>query len=89
MEETMSNPSNNHQTTSDIRSKTIQAMPTEVFAAFSDPLRVARWWGPDGFRSTVHQHDMHVGGRWRLTMHGSDGKDYLNEYQVLRLEQDS
>jgi uncharacterized protein YndB with AHSA1/START domain len=89
VEEIMSNESSNHKTSSEIRSKIIKASPAQVFAAISDPLRVAKWWGPDGFRSTVHQHDLHVGGKWRLTMHGSDGKDYPNEYQVLRLVQDS
>ena len=30
------------------------ARPTAVYAAMSDTARIARWWGPDGFASTIH-----------------------------------
>ena len=30
-------------------SRDIAATPTQVFAAISDPARLARWWGPAGF----------------------------------------
>ena len=51
----------------------------------SDPNRVARWWGPNGFTSTIHQFDFEPGGTWLLTMHGPDGKDYPNESRFMRL----
>jgi uncharacterized protein YndB with AHSA1/START domain len=50
-----------------------------VFAAFSDPSRLARWWGPNGFTNTIHDLDMRPGGTWRFTMHGPDGAAYSNE----------
>lgn len=71
---------------SDIRAQTVEAPASEVFAALSDPARVARWWGPDGFTSTIHEFPFQVGGTWRLTLHGPDGASYPNEYRVLRLE---
>lgn len=45
----------------------------------------ANWWGPRGFRTTVHEMDVRVGGVWRSTMHGPDGTDYPNHavYTVL------
>lgn len=52
----------------------------------SDPARVARWWGPDGFRNTIHQFDLRPGGTWLLTMHGPDGMDYPNESRFTRIE---
>lgn len=70
---------------SDSRSIFIAATPVEVFAAMNDPLRVARWWGPDGFRNTIHQFDFRPGGTWLLTMHGPDGKDYPNESRFTRI----
>jgi uncharacterized protein YndB with AHSA1/START domain len=54
----------------------------------SDPTRIARWWGPDGFSNTIHEFDFRPGGRWLLTMHGPDGKSYPNESTFSRLELD-
>lgn len=50
----------------------------EVFAAFADPRRLARWWGPEGFRNTFEEFNFTPGGEWRFVMHGPDGKNYPN-----------
>ena len=50
-----------------------------ISQAFSDPAQLARWWGPNGFSNSFHHFDFRTGGAWRFTMHGPDGKDYLNE----------
>lgn len=70
---------------SDARSLVIAATPAQVFAAMSDPQRVARWWGPEGFTNTIHRFEFRPGGSWLLTMHGPDGKDYPNESRFTRL----
>jgi hemoglobin len=70
---------------SDSRTIFIAAKPAQVFAAMSDPTRIARWWGPDGFTNTIHQFDFQAGGSWLLTMHGPDGKDYPNESRFARI----
>lgn len=62
-----------------VHSRLIDAPPERVFRAFSDPARLARWWGPDGFSSTFAEFDLRPGGRWRFVMHGPDGKNYPNE----------
>jgi uncharacterized protein YndB with AHSA1/START domain len=49
-----------------------------VFRALSDPQRLARWWGPAGFRNTFERFDFRPGGEWRFVMHGPDGKEYPN-----------
>jgi len=49
-----------------------------VFAAWSDPDRLAQWWGPNGFTTTTSEFDMRPGGVWRFVMHGPDGTDYQN-----------
>lgn len=54
----------------------------------SDPDRVARWWGPEGFTNTIHLFEFRSGGQWLLTMHGPDGKDYPNESRFTRLVAD-
>lgn len=52
--------------------------PEALFAAFADPARLARWWGPAGFRNSFDLFEFRAGGRWHFTMHGPDGKDYPN-----------
>lgn len=69
----------------DSRSLFVAATPAQVFAAMSDPARVARWWGPDGFTNTMARFDFRPGGSWLLTMHGPDGTDYPNESRFTRL----
>jgi uncharacterized protein YndB with AHSA1/START domain len=62
-----------------ISTRVFPAPPAAVFAAFADPARLARWWGPNGFTNTIHAFDFRPGGHWRLTMHGPDGANYANE----------
>lgn len=56
-----------------------------VFAAFSDPARLARWWGPAGFTNVIHEFDFRTGGRWRFTMRGPDGQAYEMDKQFLEV----
>jgi len=60
--------------------------PAEVFAAFARPERLARWWGPAGFRNTFASCDFRPGGRWTFTMHGPDGAAYPNECVFRAIE---
>ncbi len=60
-----------------------------VWAAWTDPVHVARWWGPRGFTNTIQHMDVRPGGVWRFVMHGPDGTDYRNEsvyVEVVRPE---
>jgi uncharacterized protein YndB with AHSA1/START domain len=57
----------------------IPATPEQVYAAISNPVRLARWWGPAGFTNTVSVCEFKTGGRWSLVMHGPDGASYPNE----------
>ncbi len=67
-------------------SKDIAASPAAVFAAFADPQRLARWWGPDGFRNSFDFCDFRPGGAWQFTMHGPDGANYPNESVFFAIE---
>lgn len=60
-------------------SREIPATVDQVFAAFNDAERLARWWGPDGFTNTFDVCEFKDGGRWSFTMHGPNGKNYKNE----------
>jgi len=50
-----------------------------IWAAWTDPEQIVKWWGPRGFSLTIHEMDVRPGGVWRSTMHGPDGTDYLND----------
>lgn len=56
-----------------------------VWKAFTEPEHVAQWWGPDGFRNTIHEMDVRPGGVWRFIMHGPDGVDYLNHVEYIEV----
>ena len=60
-------------------SREIPAAVEQVFAAISNPERLARWWGPAGFTNTFHVCEFKPGGRWSFIMHGPNGHDYPNE----------
>jgi uncharacterized protein YndB with AHSA1/START domain len=61
-----------------VHSRLIDATPEEVFSAFSQPERLARWWGPEGFFSTFETFDLRPGGSWQFVLHGPDGSNYPN-----------
>ena len=67
-------------------SREIPAPPEQVFAAISDPQRLARWWGPAGFTNTFDVCEFQPGGRWEFVMHGPDGRDYPNESVFAEIE---
>ncbi|PHV10091.1 SRPBCC family protein [Chitinimonas sp. BJB300] len=60
-------------------SREIPASVEQVFAAISNPERLAQWWGPAGFTNTFNVCEFKTGGHWSFTMHGPDGKNYPND----------
>jgi len=67
-------------------SREIPATIERVFAAISDPQRLARWWGPAGFTNTFDVCEFRKGGRWCLIMHGPNGQNYPNENVFAEIE---
>lgn len=59
--------------------RVLGAAPEQVYSAFVTAERLARWWGPRGFRSTFQVFEPRPGGTWRFVMHGPDGADHPNE----------
>ena len=68
-----------------VTTRLLNARRQLVFRAISEPEHLAQWWGPKGFRNTVHEFGFRPGGRWHLTMHGPEGTDYENEYVLLEV----
>jgi uncharacterized protein YndB with AHSA1/START domain len=68
--------------------RVLPASRETVFAAFEQPERLARWWGPEGFSSTFEKFEFVPGGRWVFVMHGPNGTDYANESVFREIQPD-
>jgi uncharacterized protein YndB with AHSA1/START domain len=51
----------------------IPAPPEVLFALWTDPRELVKWWAPDGFKAVVDTLDASPGGRWRIVLHRFDG----------------
>ena len=47
-----------------------------VWKAWTDPKRLMRWWGPEGFTSPACKIDLRVGGKYLFCMRSPEGQDY-------------
>jgi uncharacterized protein YndB with AHSA1/START domain len=53
------------------------AGPRELlFAVWTEPAHLRRWWGPHGFTLSHCEVDLRPGGAWRFVMLGPDGSEY-------------
>lgn len=57
----------------------------KVYKAWTDPRHLGNWWGPRGFTNSIEVFDLKPGGEWKFTMHGPDGKSYLNECEFVHI----
>lgn len=75
----MSNKINSTDTQSEreiIITRVFNAPRDLVFKAWTEPERIAQWWGPRGFTTRVEQMDFRPGGAWRYVMISPDGTEY-------------
>ena len=54
----------------------IKASPAKVYAAWTRPEVLARWWGPDGGPVLGAEADPRVGGRFRVVFQTLDGRTH-------------
>lgn len=70
---------------------TFRAPAAKVFAAYTDPKLVARWWAPKGASLRVEVMDVRSGGKWRFVQRMPSGQEmvfsgtYLEVRPVTRL----
>jgi uncharacterized protein YndB with AHSA1/START domain len=69
-----------------VLSRVINAPRELVFAAWSDPQHLPRWFGPEGFTLDTRELDLREGGRWRFDMISPEGQLYTNRMVFLRIE---
>ena len=53
--------------------RTIRAPIERVFAAWTQPEHLQRWWGPAGMRCNLAEIDLRVGGRYRIGNEATNG----------------
>lgn len=54
-------------------SRVIRATPERVFAAWTDPALIVKWWGAGDVRCTEAEMDLRVGGTYRIANQTPDG----------------
>ena len=48
--------------------RVLPATPSVVFRACTEPVELAKWWGPRGFTTPSIEINLRVGGRYRFAM---------------------
>jgi uncharacterized protein YndB with AHSA1/START domain len=61
-----------------------RASPAQVYAAWTDPEALPRWFGPSGYSCHTHAIDIRVGGEWRFDMTG-EGMVWPNRHRWTEL----
>jgi uncharacterized protein YndB with AHSA1/START domain len=54
----------------------LPAPPSKVFAAWIEPDRLARWFGPHGSEVLEAEAEPRIGGRFRILMRTPDGEEH-------------
>ncbi len=57
----------------------------QLLGVFTEPKRLARWWGPAGFTNEFDSCDPRPGGDWHFTMVGPDGARYVNQNRFVEV----
>ena len=66
--------SNAKESETTLRLERLIASPPEVlFGLWTEPVQLLKWWGPDGYETSVHSLETRPGGRWRIILRRSDG----------------
>jgi uncharacterized protein YndB with AHSA1/START domain len=60
------------------------APPAKVYAAWTDPQMIARWFGPAGVERVEADSDLRIGGHYSIVMHvPGDRHDVLGVYREI------
>jgi uncharacterized protein YndB with AHSA1/START domain len=66
--------------------RTIAASPQRLFDAWTQPLELRRWWGPEGVVCTAAEVDLRVGGGYRIANQFPDGTTEWISGEFLSIE---
>ena len=54
----------------------LNAPPEKVYAAWTDPAQISKWFGPDAGPVTRAETDVRTGGRFHVVFHTEDGEEH-------------
>jgi uncharacterized protein YndB with AHSA1/START domain len=54
----------------------LNTSPAGAFAAWTDPAKISRWFGPENCNVHHAEADMRIGGRFRVIMRDDTGEDH-------------
>lgn len=66
--------------------RTLDASPEQVWKMWTDPERLAKWWGPTGFTCPGARADVRVGGRYVIGMTTPERQDIWGAGTYLTVE---
>lgn len=69
-----------------ISRRIIDAPVEDVFDAYANPLKIVRWWGPNGFTLINESIDLKEGGHWHFVFKGLDGAEFKNHLVFGKIE---
>lgn len=69
-----------------VLSRVINATRDAVFAAWTAPEHLEKWFGPTGFKIETREIDIRVGGIWRFDMVAPTGQLYASRMNFRRVE---
>ncbi|MEC5146986.1 SRPBCC family protein [Chitinophaga sp. 212800010-3] len=67
--------------------RVMKASPEKVYRAFTEALAIASWLPPYGFLCTVHEMNVKVGGKFKMSFQNfttGNGHSFGGEYQELK-----
>lgn len=64
----------------------IDAPLAVIWAAWSDPEALPKWWGPEGYSCRTRRIDLSAGGEWVFDMIGPDGTVWPNHHRYTRFD---
>lgn len=81
----MNIPATTIESTTLTLTRQIDTRPEKVFQAWTEPALLMQWFGPHGVTTKAAEVDLHVGGRYQLTLLEPDGNIVLvgGEYRVI------
>jgi uncharacterized protein YndB with AHSA1/START domain len=68
-----------------VMTRTLDAPRELVWAAFTDPKHVSKWFGGRGFETLVCEMDVRPGGKWRHVMRMPNGAEMVMDVVYLEV----
>lgn len=64
----------------------VSASPARVFAAFTDPAELVKWWAPEGWSVPEVSIDLSVGGTFRWGLLDDEGETVVATGQFVEID---